>query len=541
MAYVPPLNGGRINATIAGNTAGAGALVSTGTMYLAGGNNITLSQNANSITISGGAGGVFSAGISNGVGNTSGATGLVGSQYVLAGGNNIVLSQSVNGGSATLTISASSQTNQTLGLNVTGNTTVSSASITRDARTLSFSGMGAVSVGLSGNAVQISAPTQTNQTLSFSAGSQSTLTAGGTFDARSMFINGVGNISAGFSNSSIFISGSQSVQTQNLHNVTLAGNSTSAGAGYAQISSGTLTLAGGNNITLSQNGNAVTIVGGAGGGGGGIALANAQTTYPSGTVNLIEGGGAITIASTTGQSFQVSVPATSSLSATGALSISTNGSTISIGVATPMLSRFVYPDDYTPLTPNQVVNNTVSFNYVSLNANLSVSQFRALFSVSANTHTSASTNTYGLTAEVGLYTLNASTISRMSSGTQSWSGTYSTNSTASVQGIRELTVPINASMTPGEYWIGWRISSSSVNASLAYSQYIVSNQLTVYLSPGRLGAASNSSQVLYPMHGLYTVSSGALPASATLNDIHATGTRASAAFFWFDLRNYTVV
>jgi hypothetical protein len=40
-------------ASLSGNTAGALALVSSGTLYLAGGNNITLSQNANSVTISG--------------------------------------------------------------------------------------------------------------------------------------------------------------------------------------------------------------------------------------------------------------------------------------------------------------------------------------------------------------------------------------------------------------------------------------------------------------------------------------------------------
>jgi hypothetical protein len=78
----------------------------------------------------------------------------------------------------------------------------------------------------------------------------------------------------------------QSVQTQNLHNVTLSGNSTSAGAGYIQVSSGTLTLAGGNNITLSQNGNAITIsganVGGAQTGISGIGVSD--TTYTSGTV-----------------------------------------------------------------------------------------------------------------------------------------------------------------------------------------------------------------------------------------------------------------
>ena len=42
-------------------------------------------------------------------------------------------------------------------------------------------------------------------------------------------------------------------------NYTIGGNSTSGGAGYAKISSGTMTLAGGNNITLSQAGNNITI------------------------------------------------------------------------------------------------------------------------------------------------------------------------------------------------------------------------------------------------------------------------------------------
>jgi hypothetical protein len=43
--------------SLSGNTAGALANISSGTFYLAGGNNITLSQDANSVTISGGAGG----------------------------------------------------------------------------------------------------------------------------------------------------------------------------------------------------------------------------------------------------------------------------------------------------------------------------------------------------------------------------------------------------------------------------------------------------------------------------------------------------
>lgn len=81
----------------------------------------------------------------------------------------------------------------------------------------------------------------------------------------------------------------QTAQTQNLHNVTLSGNT--AGV-MAQVSSGTLTLAGGNNITLSQNGNAITISGANAGGVqtaiSGIVVSDA--TYTSGTVSFSNAG-----------------------------------------------------------------------------------------------------------------------------------------------------------------------------------------------------------------------------------------------------------
>jgi hypothetical protein len=80
------------------------------------------------------------------------------------------------------------------------------------------------------------------------------------------------------------------VQTQNLHNVTISGNT--AGAGAA-ISSGTLTLAGGNNITLSQNGNAITISGGAAGGADGInaLVVNGGVSTASTTLTLSNSNG----------------------------------------------------------------------------------------------------------------------------------------------------------------------------------------------------------------------------------------------------------
>lgn len=149
------------NVTLAGNTAGVLTQISTGTLTIAGGNNITLSQNGNAITISGPNVGGAQTGISglansettytsgsvtlsalgaitirsttgqhfqfsvnaqtvesntigmSNIGNTSGDTAIRSAgqlQIVLAGGNNVTLSQSTAGSSATITISAANET-----------------------------------------------------------------------------------------------------------------------------------------------------------------------------------------------------------------------------------------------------------------------------------------------------------------------------------------------------------------------------------------------------------------------------------------------
>lgn len=288
----------RFNLTISGNTAGAGALISSGVMTLAGGNNITLSQNGNAVTISGGAGGGFSAGISGG--NTDGDTGATGTRVVFAGGNNITLSGATNANGGTVTISGPNtvaQTNQTLGMYAVQNTTGQSSSTTMDARTLSVAGDGAVSVGYSAgslrisapvqsvqpgvqhlvvsnttfssgtvsisgfgdvtvntaaNIIRISAPVQTDQTLGlYAVGNTTGQSSSTTRDARSISVDGAGIISVGYSGGTLRISATESVQTQGILSagVSNGGNT----AGNTQVSTGSrLVIAGAGIITASQ-------------------------------------------------------------------------------------------------------------------------------------------------------------------------------------------------------------------------------------------------------------------------------------------------
>jgi hypothetical protein len=249
------------NLTLSGNTAGAMAQVSSGTLTLVGGNNVTLSQNGNAVTISGPttvAQTVQTQNLHNLTlsGNTAGAMAQISSgTLTLAGGNNITLSQAGNA----LTISGPN-----LPAAQTGISGIAGSNTTYASGTVLFSGVGG----------GITVSSNTGQRIDLSVAAPV----------------------------------AQTVQTQNLHNLTLSGNTSGV---MAQISSGTLSLAGGNNITLSQAGNAVTISGpnlpAAQTGISGIAGSN--TTYLSGTVQFTGVGGGITVSSNTGQRIELSVAA----------------------------------------------------------------------------------------------------------------------------------------------------------------------------------------------------------------------------------------
>lgn len=322
--------GGGNQLTLAGNTSGTLALISTGTLTLAGGNNITLSQNGNAVTVSAPATSLISATGAASV-SLNGSTISIGVpplSFISATG---IVSTSING--STISIGAI-QSNQTIGLYASSQTTGGASSSTFDARSLTIVGAGNVSVGMTGGSLVISGTGGGGgaNSLGFYATGNTTQNSSTTLNQSALTFNAIGALSLGYSNGSIqlsnpatssisgtgavsvqvngstisigvpatsLISGtgivsvsvngstisigaSQSVQTQNLHDLTLAGNT--AGT-LALVSSGTLTLAGGNGITLSQNGNAVTISGGGGATAiSGIAVSNA--TYTSGTVSF---------------------------------------------------------------------------------------------------------------------------------------------------------------------------------------------------------------------------------------------------------------
>jgi hypothetical protein len=396
------------------------------------GNTSGVSVDARSLTFQGI--GIASVGLSTSAGGTSiivSASQTVQTQNLMtvngtqgnvtiSGGANIT----VGNNASTITISAAAQTNQTIGIYASSQTTGQSSSSTIDARSFTVVGQGIISAGMSAGSLLLSATTvQTVQSIGLYGSSQTVgQSSSSTVDARSLSFVGQGIVSVGLSAGSFLVSAStsQSVQTQNVVDASLSGNT--AGA-LALISSGTMIWAGGNNITLSQNGQSVTIsganIGGAQTGISGIQVSN--TTYTSGTVTFQNANG-ISFGSSgaNGISASYTVPVqtnqTLSLAATSNTAGNTSGMTVdarslsfagygiaSVGYSTSAGgSTILVSASQTVQTQNlMTVNGTQGNVSISGGANITVGNNASTITISAANQTNQSIGLYASSQTIG--------------------------------------------------------------------------------------------------------------------------------------------
>jgi hypothetical protein len=281
----------------------------------------------------------------------------------------------------TLSLSAAAQTNQTIGFYATGNTTQNSSS-TFDARSVTFNGLGAAILGFSNGSVQVSVPVQTAQTQSNVQGIIVSDTTYRTGDVSFSNANGIsfgssaggGVVTASYtvpnvagflttaraSNDAIGLNTAQTNVTWTVNSSGLSFNAAGyAGTGTSKTGAAALTLdsnglqfngaslagttsgfTGANisaSITHNTSGLAMSMSVAAPGAAtlSGYAVSNTTQstsgTFP-GAVSF-QGVGGVSVGISNG-SVVMEGPVLSSLSATGALSASSNGSTISLGVGT---------------------------------------------------------------------------------------------------------------------------------------------------------------------------------------------------------------
>ena len=396
-------------------------------------------------------------------------------------------------------------------------------------QTLSFSNLNGVSFGTSaGSAITAShngITSQSNQQISAYAVSNTTQSSSGTLNAANMSFHGAGIASVGVSNGSVVIS------------VPAGG-----GAGDGVVSLG-----------MSTEGNTAGTTG----------------TVSSGRMIFV-GSGPISLSqSLNGQSGTLSIlgPATSSLSATGFLSISTNGSTISIG-AGPL--SFYATGNTTQSSSGVIDGRSITIQGTG-GASVGISNGSIVISGAAAggggitrsgynplmrgaemvagahgagtlyiqpmnevpdfqhdrivlplqiSNASNSSGSWTLSVSVGLYTKNASTLSLVNSTSTSFnaSGSGTVGSYSLFGGIRHLTIPWTSTRTAGDYWIGiWSRTTTAGAAGMTLNQMLVSQPNSSF--SGILGDATNATNQFLLGQGRYSATTTGFPGSVGFTQI----------------------
>lgn len=477
----------------------------------------------------------FSGGLSN-IGNTAGDTGTVAGRLVLAGGNRVTLSGSTNGVSETVTISVPNAQTAVSG--------IANSQTTYTSGTVSLSELGAITIrSTTGNQYQFSVNSQTAQTgISSIAASDTTYTSG------SVQFTGSNMVTVKSSaNQRVVIDATQTVQTQNLHNVTLSGNT--AGA-MAHISSGTMTLAGGNNITLSQAGNAVTISGGAGAGGfagGGISGGNTSGDTGSVTGRLIFAGDpSITLSGSTNagsMTVTVSAPATSSLSASTNITLSVDVSTIKFSVADPpKLHQWQNRGlkECSAITNVGAISKTAYYFPEEILGRVTLNSVG--FHVS---HVTANT-LQSFVVHLGIYTfVNSTSAALLGSASDSYNVSSASSVSFSAQRQYVMTSPASvagiSNLTPGNYLFGIMFSggaTQSMNFSI-YGDVNTAVQPMGIIRPGANQLSTGTSQGLRPFCGPASVTINAFPANVVASEIRNQGSGAGSVAIhpWLYIRS----
>lgn len=530
-----------------GNTQGQTGVTGTRLVFV-GTNNITLSQatdaNGGTISISGGAGAAGNTGYLS-AGTTNASLGTIS----VADGNGV--SFGINGQTLTATVKTDYLTTAALSNHSHG---ASGQNGSFAFQTLSFSNANGVSFGTSaGNAITAShnaLTSQSNQALSGSNGSFTfqTATFGNSNGLSFYTTNGslVGSytvpspetpfgVSAGtqsvstgtlvFSNSNgitFGMSGSSRITASHNGLTTAAQSDHSHGNPTLALTnlSGT-TASASNGFTLSLSANAP----GAAAENNNHNLLGAatagNTTASGSTIGL--SGLNVTLSGTNNSQIVISAPATSSLVGSGGISLSTNGSTITIsytgGAGGGFTNSYFNPQDAYMQVVGQQGQNTLHIQPCKAP---NVTFDRIMFPIH-NTGASNSNGTATVTLQIGIYTNNASTLSLLTS----WSGSQSyhnnsQNSSSLFRGIRLVSVPVAGGylLTEGQYWAGV-VSSTTINSNNQSLSQVLASQMNSNFSGIPGASIANSNQYTRGL-GRYSATTGAIPDSIPFSAIYGT-------------------
>lgn len=347
----------------------------------------------------------------------------------------------------------------------------------------------------------------------------------------------------------------------------------------ANISSGTLTLAGGNNVTLSQAGNAITIdgaasypgfaanIGGNTAGATSNVTAGTLTLAGGNNVTLSQAGNAITIDASSPPGLAVNIGGNTSgatanvssgtlLIAGGSnITISQNASTITIiGPSGGATIKYWDPSlGEVPSTPGVATltntPNRLQIAPVYCYFNITPDRLQGAVNLQFATNTSGS-QSLSFSSYLGVYTLNNGTLSLYSSVSSLFTLSNSSNANLSLYdgGMRVVSIPFTGSFAPGMYWIaGMTVSSTSFSnaGGVSIAPYIRNILANSSEQANSFGVASNiTSRQWMPGMGYLSVTTSAFPASINFSDLVGVSTNSASPIVrnspWVQFYNGTV-
>lgn len=373
--------------------------------------------------------------------------------------------------------------------------------------------------------------------------SNTTQSSSGTQNLNAISFAGAGDASVGVANGSVVISvpsGGGGLTRATLY---ATSNTTQSSTGTQALSSLLFAGAGIASVGITNGSVVVSVPAGGGAGDGGVfagVSTMGNTAGSTGTVStgnfVLVGTGPISLSQSTGAAgsaatISINGPATSSLSATGGVSISTNGSTISIGAPFSTLNGY----DPFGLAAERIMGQVGNASFFVMPMQLPVPiQFDQFVFPIHNSNSSNSSGSHTISLLVGVYTRNASTLSRLTSTSMTTAVTHSgtAGSYSLYSGLRNLRLGWTSTFTGGNYWVAVASRTSSGGANGTYSNQLVSN-LNSNLT-GEFGVAANASKQFVLGLGLFSASSSAPPGSIAFADIGGTSaTNLRAPIFHF--------
>lgn len=181
-------------------------------------------------------------------------------------------------------------------------------------------------------------------------------------------------------------------------------------------------------------------------------------------------------------------------SATNA-SVTLNSNGLAISVAAPggavTLSHYSNHDYMVGFANWQLANNSVAFNEFTIGNYLSAT--RADFFIQVNSVATAANNSsagINFSYTLGLFTVNGSSLSSVSSSTQTGFLSWSSNVTGNATGIFAMSVPLNINMSPGRYVAGFQVSTKGTGDGLTGAATTsLANTLNHVIGPTQQGVA----------------------------------------------------